>query len=281
MPLSPSDPSVRPPRLGCFESRRGEELRSLVERGGGVATVAPSLREVPLERNPAAFEFADELLAGRIDVVILLTGVGTRALDEILASRGLSERFRQALAGVVTVVRGPKPAAVLREWSVRIDHRVPEPNTWRELLATLDAQCPVAGRRVAVQEYGQPNPELEAGLRDRGADVRTVPVYRWELPEDLEPLRAAIRTTVADGFDALLFTSAQQIRHVLQVAREMELEDAFRAAVARNTTIASIGPTCSEALAECGLSVDVEASPPKMGHLVRATLEHLATRPLR
>ena len=48
---------------------------------------------------------------------------------------------------------------------------VPEPNTWRDLLSELDRKLPVAGKRVAVQEYGARNEEVLAGLRQRGARV--------------------------------------------------------------------------------------------------------------
>ena len=54
-----------------------------------------------------------------------------------------------ALAGTKVVVRGPKPLVPLRELKVRVDLQAPEPNTWHEVLAALDAQLPVAGQRVA------------------------------------------------------------------------------------------------------------------------------------
>jgi uroporphyrinogen-III synthase len=265
------------PRVLSFESRRAAEMRSLIERHGGQATVAPSLREIPLEENTAAFHFADELLAGRTDVVIFMTGVGARALAEAVETRHNRAEFLQALERPVTIVRGPKPTSVLNEWGVRIDHRAAEPNTWRELLAVIDAGVEVRDRTVAVQEYGEPNDEFYAALAERGARVQPVPVYRWALPEDTAPLEQAVRSTLAGEFDALLFTSAQQVRNVLEVARRHGLDDQWRQAAAR-CVVASIGPTCSEALAEQGLPVHVEASPPKMGQLVRAALEAVRGR---
>src|SRR5262245_16630303 len=154
-----------------FESRKGPEMRTLLERRGGVVTIAPSMREVPLDDNPAAFAFAERLFAGTIDIVILLTGVGTRALAEALETRYDRSSFLDALQKCTIVVRGPKPAAVLREWRVRIDHQVPEPNTWHEVVTLLDARLPVAGKRVAVQEYGEPNHELYAALEQREAEA--------------------------------------------------------------------------------------------------------------
>ena len=128
------------------------------------------------------------------------------------------ETWLDALSRVKVVARGPKPAAVLRELRARIDLHVPTPNTWHETLAALDSHLPVAGLRVAVQEYGKPNIELIEGLEQRGATVTCVPVYRWALPEDLGPLRAAIVEIAQRRVGIALFTSAQQVEHLLQVA---------------------------------------------------------------
>lgn len=262
----------RPLRVCSFESRRAEEMKSLIERHRAVATVAPSMREIPIEENVAAFEFMEELLAGRVDVVVFMTGVGTRALLQAVETRYDKADFFAALERTTTVVRGPKPAAVLREWGVRIDHRAPEPNTWRELLATIDAAVPVAGKTVAVQEYGAPNEEFYRELDARGARALRVPVYLWGFPEDTGPLVSAIRGTVAGDFDVLMFTSAQQVENVLRAAEEQGLRAEWMAAAER-CLIASIGPTCSEKIREEGLPVHFEASPPKMGQLVRGAVE--------
>lgn len=256
-------------RVCAFESRRGTEMRSLLERQGAAVTMAPSMREIPLDENPAAFAFADLLFAGRIDIVIFMTGVGARALGETLESRFDREKFLEALQRCTVIVRGPKPASVLREWKCRIDHQVPEPNTWRELLGLLDENVAVAGKTIAVQEYGQPNNELYAGLTTRGAQLVRVPVYRWALPEDTRPLEAAIRATIAGAFDVIVFTSANQLTNVLTVADSAGLRDAWLAA-ARQCVIASIGPTASEFLEQAGLPPDVEPEHPKMGHLALA-----------
>ena len=169
-------------RVCSFESRKGSEIRSLIERQGGTAMVAPSMREVPLDQNPEAFAFADELFAGRIDFMVFMTGVGARGLLDVLETRYSREAFFEALQKCCVIVRGPKPAAVLREWKVRIDHLVPEPNTWRELLAVLDASAKIDGKRVAVQEYGQPNAEFYRGAGSRGADVRRFPSIAGRSP---------------------------------------------------------------------------------------------------
>lgn len=256
-------------RVCSFESRRAEEMCSLIERNGGVATVAPSMREIPLDQNPEAFSFAADLFGGDVDVMIFLTGVGARRLLDVLETRYSRAEFFAALERCRVIVRGPKPAAVLREWKVRIDHLVPEPNTWRELLTLLDTEAPVRGLAVAVQEYGQPNAEFYRELAARGARVLPVPIYHWALPEDVGPLREAVRRTLAGEFDVLMFTSAQQLQHVLEIAETEGVREQWLAAAAR-CVIASIGPTAGETLTAAGLPPDIAPEHPKMGQLVSA-----------
>jgi uroporphyrinogen-III synthase len=262
-----------------LESRRAAETAKLIAGRGGRPVVAPALREIPLESNVKALAFISDLIAGHFEMVILLTGVGTRALLRIAESAGQREAFLAAMCRTAVAARGPKPLAVLRELSIPASIAAPEPNTWRELLTALDnaaAQFPMRGRRVAVQEYGVSNPELLAALAERGAKVTPVPVYQWALPEDLEPLRAAIAAIERGELDVVLFTTSVQIDHLFQVAVQMGAEAALRRGLAR-MLIASIGPTTTEALLRHSLRADIEPSHPKLGILVEETASQSAS----
>ena len=274
----PNDPLLPPSqgkglaglRVLALESRRAQEMAKLISNYGGHATVAPSMQEVPLENNAEALAFADALIAGKFDMVIFLTGVGTRTLARIVDTVYPREKFVDALRRVKIVARGPKPVAALQEMAVPVALLVPEPNTWRDLLRALDEQSaalPLSGRRVAVQEYGASNPELLTGLTQRGAHVTRVPVYQWSLPDDTAPLRSAVEAIARGDVDMVLFTTSIQILHLLQIAAEMKLAEPVRRAFAR-IVIGSIGPVTSEALREHGLDVDFEPAHPKMGFLV-------------
>ena len=259
-----------------LESRRSKELAALVTNYGGTPITAPALREVPLDSNPEALSFADALLRGDFDLVILLTGVGTRALLEVVETKHVRADFVGALKKTKVVPRGPKPLGVLRELGVTPWVTVPEPNTWRELLAAIDANESLKDKRVAVQEYGVSNSDLIDGLTSRGAQVTSVPVYRWALPEDLEPLKTAI-ASLADGrVDVALFTTGMQAVHLLQVAETMGKRDAVVNAL-KKMVVASIGPTTSDSLRDAGVTPTFEASHPKMGFLVREAAERTRT----
>ncbi len=260
-------------RVCSFESRRGPEMARLIEKFGGLGTIVPSMKEVPVEDHREAFEFAERLLAGKLDIVIFMTGVGTEALVQTLASRGLDGPVLAKLAESIVIARGPKPVAVLNRWGVRIDLRAPEPNTWQVMAAEIERQgLSLAGKRVAVQEYGIPSTDLYEWLAAQRAEVFPVPIYNWALPDDVEPLRRAIRSTVAGEFDILLWTSAQQVVHACQVAESLGVRADWIEA-ANRCFIGSIGPTASERLREFGLEPDLEPSHPKMAHLVRESIE--------
>jgi len=259
-----------------LESRRAKELASIVESYGGRPIIAPSMREIPLETNTEALAFADAVIRLEFDLIVLLTGVGTRALLDLVDTvRGQRDPFIAALKRIPIAVRGPKPTTVLREIGVTPWLQAPEPNTWRELITALDQQSdqmPLRARRVAVQEYGAPNPELLQALHERGALLTRVPIYQWALPEDVEPLRQACRSLVDGGVDVVLLTTATQVTHLLQVAGQMGLDEGVRAGLGR-VVVASIGPTTSETLRAEGIAVDMEPSHPKMGFLVREAAE--------
>ncbi len=263
-------------RVLAFESRRSSEMAKLIENNGGKAMVVPAAREVPSACRAGLSEFAASLLGGDLDLVIFLTGVGTRALAQTMERFCSRAEFVAALSRVSNVARGPKPAAALRELGVPITWSVPEPNTWREILQLLDEKAvALKDRRVAVQEYGVPSQELLDGLSQRGAKILTVHVYDWALPEDRTPLKSAIMALQQRHIDVTLFTAAVQVHHLVQVADEMNARESLIRAL-NKTSVASIGPVTSEQLREHGIRVDLEPSHPKMGFLVSEAASHHA-----
>jgi uroporphyrinogen-III synthase len=264
-------PSFEQLRVLTLESRRGQEMATLVSNYGGHCTAVPALREIPIDTNVDALRVIDALVGEQVDLLILLTGVGTRAMLDVVDRLRDRATFVSALARTRIAARGPKPVAVLRELGLTPWLVAPEPNTWRELIGALDHAAGtdgLRGQRVAVQEYGASNTALLEALATRGAQVTRVPVYRWALPDDVAPLVAAARAIAAGEVDVLLLTTAMQFVHLLQVADDNGLaSDVVRGL--GSTVIASIGPTTTEALRERGLEADLEATHPKMGFLVR------------
>lgn len=260
-------------KIVAFESRKASQMASALARHGGQPVVAPSMREVPDEDPTEALAFAEKLIAGQFDCVILLTGVGTRHLIKSVAAQYPTEQMADALRSVTLVARGPKPVAALREIGLTADVVAPSPNTWREVVSALAQAGDLAGQRIAIQEYGQANQELAEALTQSGATVTSVQTYRWQLPEDIGPLKSAIRQIIDGHIDVAVFTSAQQIRHLFQVARQDALEADLRTAFGR-VVIASVGPTCTQAIRSLGLAPDDEPDTPNMGSLIKGLVRH-------
>lgn len=261
-----------------FESRMADTTANLIEKHGGAALTAPSMQEVPLDEHGEVFSFADRLFDGGVDVLICTTGVGTRMLLETLETQHAREDVLEALAGVQIVARGPKPVRALKKVGLSAALKVGEPNTWREILQTLDdnaSAVPVKKRVVAVQEYGRTNEQLNQGLKERGADVLQVPIYRWALPDDLAPLKEGLQAIIEGRADVALFTSRTQADHVMKLARQEGLEDPLRKGF-QQIVVASIGPVCSKGLQSHGIKVDFEPERPKLGIFIKELAEAVA-----
>lgn len=268
--MTETQPNFNGLRIASFESRRRDEMQRMIEKFGGIPFVSPSLREVPVAENREAIDFAYQVITGQINIAIFLTGVGFKHLLTAIEKHLDKQRFLDALSDIVTIVRGPKPVAAMREVGITPTYRAAEPNTWREVLQLIDQQVPVANQIVGLQEYGVTNRSLVAGLEARGAQVATVRVYQWELPEDTQPLIANVRAIAAGERDVLMFTSAHQVVNVLRMATELNLEETLRYQLSQ-CVVASIGPTTSEMLQQLDFPVDLEPEHSKMGHLVLDT----------
>jgi len=251
-----------------FESRSADRLGGIVEKLGGRVIRAPAVRELPIPQSPDAASFAEELLAGRFDTVVLPTGRGAAALMTIMEKYHPKAALLDALGRTAVVVRGVRAAAVVRQWRIPSVIMLEEGHTWLAIVAALEDAGGVAGRRIAVQEALDANGQLTRVLREQGAEVASVRVHTQTLPEDLGELQSALDAVMAGRVDVALFTSSRQVRHVLEVAAKMEREADFRRAMT-HVLIGSVGPATSEALRQCKLGVDFEPDRPRKCRLVR------------
>lgn len=262
-----------------FESRMSDTTAKLLRRHGAKAISAPSMQEVPLESHSAVFNFAEQLLAGNVDILLCTTGVGTDMMFKTLETKYESDRIRDAMSNLIIVSRGPKPAKVLRRLDVPITLKVPEPNTWKEILESMKHHpetSDLQGKTIAIQEYGEPNEKLNKELRDQGAKLIQTSIYRWSLPDDLEPLKNGIQTILDREADLVLFTSKTQINHVMKMADKMGVKDQLKEAFKR-VSVASIGPVCSRGLKDNGITPDFEPSRPKLAIFINEIAQEFGT----
>ena len=262
-------------RVLSLESRRATEVEKLIRTYGGQPFVVPFMREAKLESNHAALEFADRLMRDELDVVIFMTGVGVRALLEIVETRYEHAAVLAALGRVKIVTRGSKPEGALRELKLRPVATAAEPTTWHELMTAIDRYfgATLKTQRVALQEYGASNPELLAELTERTASVLKVPVYQWALPHDLQPLRECVHGLTLASVDVVLFTTAVQVIHLMQIAQELGQVPELLAGL-RSIVVVSVGPTTTAELLHYGITPDFEPSRPKMGFLINEAAQY-------
>jgi uroporphyrinogen-III synthase len=258
--------SPTPKTVAILEARTGAHLAELIARHGAVPLLAPALEELPDVDPAAVASLLQDWIAQPFRMMIFQTGVGTRALFQVTDSLGSTPILLGLLERATVVVRGPKPTGELNARGVRIDIRAATPFT-SETVMTAIAARPLAGARVVVQRYGEANRRLCEALATRGALVQEIATYRWALPADTGPLERLIDALARSAVDAVVFTSAVQVKHLFAVAEEKR-RAAELPALMRGLIVASIGPVCSRALKERGITPSFEADPPKLGSLV-------------
>ncbi|WP_233491577.1 uroporphyrinogen-III synthase [Blastococcus sp. TBT05-19] len=257
-------------------ARRAEELGALLDRRGARVVHAPAIRIVPLSDDTELVAATRRVLEAPVDLVVATTGVGFRGWLEACDAWDLP--LVQHLTGARVLARGPKARGAIRGGGL-VDAWSPESESSAEVLDHLlsGAEGPLEGRRIAVQLHGDPLPELVSGLREAGADVLTVPVYRWVLPEDVGPVRRLVATVVAGGVDAVTFTSAPAAASLLQVAEELGRREALVAALQERVLAVAVGQVTAGPLDAAGIpSVRPERS--RLGALAREVVARLPER---
>lgn len=267
---------MRGKTIALLEARLSTQLADLVRKQGGNPFSAPALREERDLDSPRIRSLIEEWQRVPPDLFIFQTGVGSRALFAAADELALTDRLFETLAKAQVIVRGPKPTAALRARNVLIDLAAAEPYTTAEVLQQLSG-IELTRKRVVVQRYGEPNAELTLALKNQGAEVTEVATYRWALPENTQPLIDLMDALSQKRIDAAAFTSASQVDNLFTVAERGSRQDALREDL-NAILIASVGPVCSRALSHHGVTVTLEASPPKLGPLVEAINDFFSSK---
>lgn len=257
--------------IASLESRMAAAMQKFIENYEAKALMAPSMKEVRLASNEHLFQFFEQIRSKQFDYFILMTGIGLRSLLELWQERYQKEEIVETLKNVKLLVRGYKTRGVCNIWKIDIDHLVPEPNTWHEIIDFLKDHQALENKKIALLEYGAPNLLLNETLESRGAKLFPIQVYKWDMPDDIRPLKTLIQNILDEKVDYLLFTSRPQADHLLKVVQEMNCELAFRRSL--NTVgIISIGPACSDKLRELQFFADFEVPQPHKMDNMLATL---------
>ena len=257
--------------VAIAEHRYTKEFAALFERQGAKVYACPMLEEKPVENREELRAFVSKAAAGNLDVMIFLTGVGARFLISEADSIGLKDEFLRALEKLTIVVRGPKPVAALRQFGVRVDV-TPDVPTTEGIIETLRPRD-LQGKRIGVQLYGIPNPQLVSALESQGATVIPVEVYDYGALADPSSVKDLIAKIAIRDIQVLAFTSAPQVRMLFDMASQLGLSDELEKALKKGVIVASIGDVTNRALAENGVIAKIVPKQPKMGAMAQAVAE--------
>lgn len=268
-----NDDSQRP-LVALLEARMSSELARLVEKHGGRPLCVPAVREAPQLSMEAVNALIDDLVRGRQQLVVFMTGVAVSLLFEWAEQCGRRAELVAALRRVTTLCRGPKPTAALRGFGAPPTLTASSPYTTAELLDALSG-VDLVGRRVLLFHYGERSETLAETLLARRAELDEFWLYRWLLPEDTSGLEGLTTRIVRGQVDALAITCQVQFRHLQNVAERLGLGQALVRALNDRVVVGAVGPTCQSILQAHGVTPQVVPEHPKMGPLVIALMRYL------
>jgi uroporphyrinogen III methyltransferase/synthase len=233
---------------------QASELSCLLAEQGAEPIDFPVIQILPTEDNTPL----DEALVLPHDWVIFTSADGVKAVWDRLQVAG---RDARAFAGVRLCAIGPATAAELAAHGLHADF-VPAGHVAEAIVAGIGG---VAGQRILLPRADIAQEALAQGLRQKGAFVDEVVVYRTAIASD--PMSNEIRAMLQDGkIDAIVFTSSSTVREFLK-SKVQSLKS-------RVPIVACIGPVTMRTARDLGLRVDVVAKEHTVKGLVAALVDY-------
>lgn len=267
-------------RVAITASRRADEFETLLRRRGANVVSAAAISMVPLADDEQLRIVTDNVIADPPDLLIATTGIGFRGWVEAAEDWGLAEPLLAALGNGRVISRGPKATGALRAAGLR-EEWSPTSESSAEVLSHLRAED-LNGKRVVVQLHGatddwDPVPGFLDGLRERGATVVGVPVYRWEPPTDTTAFDSLVEAVALAQVDAVTFTSAPAVASTLMRADELGVLEGVRRALVGPVVPYCVGPVTAAPLTSLGIE-SVAPERMRLGALARLVTQDLPTR---
>ncbi len=257
--------------------RRSAEQIELFSRRGAKVLHAPTMATQYLDDEAALRRATDEVLRVSPDILIVTTGIGLRAWFETAQGWGLADSLLASLRSSRVVARGVKAAAAARQWDLEVALQPPSERL-DDAVALLLADG-VDGKRVVVQEHGQPTGSAAADLEAAGAEVVPVPVYRWRLPDDPGPALGLVDSVLAGEVHAVTFTSAPAVTNLFTLADLQDQGKELRKAFNSGRVVAGcVGSVCAGAASDEGVEAPLFPDRGRLGLLVRLVSDELGTR---
>jgi uroporphyrinogen-III synthase len=242
-------------RIALPESRQLDVLAQLCEKRGANVFRCPlvSIHDSP-EKNKIE-EWLKHFIKHPPDFLIILTGEGIRRLTGFAERAGLVDDWKQALAKVHKLARGPKPNRALKLLDLQAEELALQPTTDGVILS-LDKK-ELTDQQFAVQLYGEdPNKKLQDYLQSRKVKYNTVAPYIYASDVETDKVIELIHKLSEGNIDVIGFTSKAQFSRLQNVAKKFELSEQLSLGL-KETKIAAVGPVVAEQLEEAGFDIAV------------------------
>lgn len=234
---------------------QAEETGNLIRKYGGEPFFIPSIEITAADDLPAVQRFVSELAEEQVDYVVFMSVNGIKYLLSSAENLGLETQLKQSLGKTLTMAVGPKTAQELRSHNIPVA-LVPAEYTSEGILECLRQQG-VSGKTVFIPRTRGATPELANRLRDLGAKVQEVYVYKSCLPSDPELADSFLQAITENRIDAIIFGSSLSARNLFQMLEKLASKERLRDMMNDRLTIVAIGPVTAASLSELGLRVDV------------------------
>ena len=236
-------------------------LTNGLEELGAEVIVVPTIEIIP----PSSFAELDRAISelDRVDYLVLTSVNAVSAFFDRLRTQGYDAR---ALAGLKTVVVGPKSAEALAAHGVDAD-LLPEDYHAEGIVALLKDR--VYGKRLLYPKAALARDLIPAALTSAGAEV-IAPIAYTSAP----PVNAAesLRQALADRLDLLTFTASSTVKNFV------DLLGAEHVTLAQKIPVASIGPLTSKTAIELGFNVIIEPDESTIHALLEAIKDYFEQR---
>jgi uroporphyrinogen-III synthase len=262
--------------VGITADRRWEEQAALLERRGASVVHGPAIQTLPLGAEEPLRVATEDIVTRPPDVLIANTGIGIRSWLGAADSWGLGGPLLDALRSARIYARGPKASGAVHSAGLEVAGRAETERLSEAVDMALEHIA--AGARVVLQVDGSGSSGEVERLRQAGAEVIVVPIYRWKLPDDRRPALRLADGVIAGRVHAVTFTAAPAVRNWMTIAAEHRIDDELRKALTNGQTVVGcVGPVCTEAALQEGLGSEHLVEPPvyRLGPLVRAVAERL------
>lgn len=257
-------------------SRKGDAMARILERHGARPLVVPTVGSRPRTRTDPVEEAVEALVDGRVHVGIFLTGVGVKMFLSRAAAMDRGEDVLAALEDILVVARSPKARSGLRSVGAPVDVEAEKPTTKGVLSELRGRSGTLEGETVLVQLHGREDPVLTRGLRELGAELLEVPLYRYVTPDDRQSIREMVHRSATGEIYAAVFTSPPAVRGLFSVAEEEELDDRLRVGFRSRTVVAAVGPSTGGELEDFGTPPHVVAGTYTQPALARGLASYAA-----